>query len=32
MTIEQQLFEGTDIRLGPIDFDKDPEVEFALDA
>ena len=27
MTIEQQLFEGTDIRLGPIDFEKDPEVE-----
>jgi RimJ/RimL family protein N-acetyltransferase len=27
MTIEQQLFEGTDIRFGPIDHDKDPEVE-----
>jgi hypothetical protein len=27
MAIEQQLFEGTDIRLGPIDFEKDPEVE-----
>ena len=27
MTIEQQLFEGENIRLGPIDFDKDPEVE-----
>ncbi len=27
MAIEQQLFEGKTIRLGPIDFDKDPEVE-----
>lgn len=27
MTIEQQLFEGENIRLGPIDFEKDPEVE-----
>lgn len=27
MAIEQQLFEGETIRLGPIDFDKDPEVE-----
>jgi len=27
MAIEQQLFEGNDIRLGPIDFEKDPEVE-----
>ena len=27
MTIEQQLFEAADIRLGPIDFEKDPEVE-----
>lgn len=27
MPIEQQLFEGTDIRLGPIDFERDPQVE-----
>jgi RimJ/RimL family protein N-acetyltransferase len=25
--IATQLFEGTDIRFGPIDYDKDPEVE-----
>jgi len=27
MTIEQQLFEGETIRLGPIDYEKDPAVE-----
>ena len=27
MTIEQSLFDATDIRLGPIDHEKDPEVE-----
>jgi RimJ/RimL family protein N-acetyltransferase len=27
MTIEEQLFEGADIRFGPIDHEKDPEVE-----
>ena len=27
MSIEQQLFEGETIRLGPIDFEKDPEIE-----
>ena len=25
--IQTQLFEGQDIRLGPIDYDKDPEIE-----
>jgi len=25
--IQTQLFEGKDIRFGPIDFDKDPEIE-----
>ena len=25
--IEVQLFDGADVRLGPIDFEKDPEVE-----
>jgi RimJ/RimL family protein N-acetyltransferase len=27
MSIQTQLFESTRLRLGPIDFDKDPEVE-----
>ena len=27
LDIQSQLFEGQDIRFGPIDYDKDPEVE-----
>ena len=27
MTIQQSLYDGKLIRLGPIDFDKDPEIE-----
>ena len=31
MSIDTPLFEGSLIRLGPIDHEKDPEICFALD-
>ncbi len=30
--IQTQLFEGKDIRFGPIDQEKDSEIEFEVDA
>jgi len=32
LSIQTPLFEAQDIRLGPIDHEKDPEVEVQMDA